>query len=245
MKLVARWHSDRVGQQITLVRWGEVGVPVLLFPTAGGDAEEAERFGLVAALGPLLEVGRIKLYSVDSIAGRILTAGGASHEHCSWILNRFHEAVYAEVVPAIQYDCGSSTIEIAAAGASIGACNAVTALCRHPDVFRAALAMSGTFDLVRMLPNGLYTQDFYFASALHFVPNLAEDGPQLACLRRRFVLLACGQGRWEDPSESWRMAAVLGQRGVPNRVDPWGTEWDHDWITWRRMLPQYLNELLS
>jgi esterase/lipase superfamily enzyme len=54
--------------------------------------------------------------------------------------------------------------------------------------------------------------------------------------------MAFGQGRWEDPSESWRMASVLGAKGVPNRVDPWGTEFDHDWPTWRRMLPKYLDE---
>ena len=32
-------------------------------------------------------------------------------------------------------------------------------------------------------------------------------------------------------------------RGVPNRVDPWGEEYDHDWPTWRAMLPHYLAEL--
>jgi hypothetical protein len=37
----------------------------------------------------------------------------------------------------------------------------------------------------------------------------------------------------------------LGAKGVPNRVDEWGTEWDHDWPTWRRMMPQYLGELLD
>jgi len=26
-------------------------------------------------------------------------------------------------------------------------------------------------------------------------------------------------------------------------VDPWGRDWHHDWPTWRRMLPQYLEEL--
>jgi hypothetical protein len=26
-------------------------------------------------------------------------------------------------------------------------------------------------------------------------------------------------------------------------VDNWGAEWDHEWTTWRAMLPQYLTEL--
>jgi esterase/lipase superfamily enzyme len=79
---------------------------------------------------------------------------------------------------------------------------------------------------------------------LLFLPNL-PDGPQLDLLRRRFVLLAFGQGRWECPEESWRMADVLGRKGIPNRVDPWGHEHDHDWPTWRLMLPHYLGQLTA
>jgi esterase/lipase superfamily enzyme len=37
---------------------------------------------------------------------------------------------------------------------------------------------------------------------------------------------------------------VLGSKGIPNRVDPWGTDYDHDWSTWRQMLPKYLGELV-
>jgi hypothetical protein len=30
---------------------------------------------------------------------------------------------------------------------------------------------------------------------------------------------------------------------VPNRVDDWGPEYDHDWPTWWQMLPEYLEQL--
>ena len=39
------------------------------------------------------------------------------------------------------------------------------------------------------------------------------------------------------------MADVLGAKGIPNRVEAWGPEWDHDWPTWHRMLPHYLEGL--
>jgi esterase/lipase superfamily enzyme len=146
-----------------------------------------------------------------------------------------------EVVPAIRQDCRNDGIEIVTAGASIGAFNAVASVCRHPDVFRAAIGMSGTYDLEPWL-NGEFYEDFYFSSPLHYLPGL-EDGHHLSMLRQRFVLLTYGQGRWEDPNESWRVANLLGSKGVPNRVDPWGPEWDHDWPAWRAMLPQYLSEL--
>jgi esterase/lipase superfamily enzyme len=57
------------------------------------------------------------------------------------------------------------------------------------------------------------------------------------------VLLASGEGKAENIGESFRVANVLGEKGVPNRVDSWGPEWPHDWPTWRKMLPQYLDEL--
>jgi hypothetical protein len=40
----------------------------------------------------------------------------------------------------------------------------------------------------------------------------------LDALRQRFVVLAYGQGRWENPDENWRMADMLGAKGIPNRV---------------------------
>jgi esterase/lipase superfamily enzyme len=236
------WYSHRLEEENTLVRWGTYGTPVLLYPTAGGDAEESERFLMLQVLDPLLQAGRIKVYAVDSTAGRVIASGRSSAEHCSWIQSQFLSYVYHEVVPAIRRDCDSPDIEIISAGASIGAFNALATLCRYPDAFRTAICLSGTFDLVRFLPNHSYTMDFYFSSPIHFLPNL-EGGAQLDRLRTRFALFAFGEGRWEDPQESWRMAGVLGSKGVPNRVDSWGPDYDHQWPTWREMLPKYLDEL--
>ena len=238
-KDVTRWHSSRLEQEVQLVRWGHYGTPVLLFPTAGGDAEEVERFHLIRMLEPLIDAGRIKVFSTDSVAGRAWISGDHSAEFCSRVQNLFDDFIYSEVTPAIRKDCGDDDIEIIAAGASIGAFNAVATVCRHPDAFKMAIAMSGTFDLSKYL-EGRMNQDFYFSSPLHYLPRL--EGAQLDVLRSRFILLPCGEGDYEDIGESWRVAGVLGAKGVPNRVDPWGPEWHHDWDTWRAMLPKYLDE---
>jgi len=239
MKEIFRWYSPQVEQEIQLVRWGHFGTPVLLFPTAGGDAEEAERFHLIGAIMPLIEAGRIKVYSTDSIAGKAWISKQHSAEFCALLQNRFDAMIHREIAPAIRKDCETPDIEIIAAGASIGAFNAVATICRHPDVFRLAIGMSGTYDLSKYL-EGRFIQDFYFASPLHFLPGL--EGPMLEQLRRRLILLPSGEGDYEDIGESWRMASVLGARGIPNRVDPWGADWRHDWNTWRAMLPKYLAE---
>lgn len=232
------WHSERLGEHITLNAWGEFGRPVLVFPTAGGDAGEIDRFGLISAVEPLLADGRIKVYSVDSIAGRSWL-NGSDPRHSAWLQNQFDQAIRWEIVPAIHADTGQ--LPIITAGASIGAFNAVASVCRHPDVFGAAIGMSGTYDLEPWL-HGPWSDDFYFSSPLHYLPGAEEA--DLGTLRERFLLLATGTGDHENPGESWRLADVLGGRAIPNRVDNW-PGWSHDWPTWRAMLPVYLHELTA
>jgi esterase/lipase superfamily enzyme len=157
-----------------------------------------------------------------------------------WLLNQFHDCVINEVVPAIRADLDGAETPIVTAGASIGAFNAVAVLCRYPDAFRAAIGMSGTYWLQRFYDD-MFSEDLYFASPMLFLPDL--DGAHLDLLRTRFAIFASGQGAWENVGESWAAADVLGRKGVPNRVDAWGEEWPHEWPTWRRMLPQYLDEL--
>ena len=238
-KVTERWHSPRLQQEVHLVRWGHFGTPVLLFPTAGGDAEEIERFQLIRALEPLLAAGRIKVYSTDSLAGKAWFSGQHSAEYCSRLQNCFDACVYHEITPAIRKDCRSEDIELIAAGASIGAFNAVATVCRHPDAYKLAIAMSGTFDLSKYL-EGSFNDDFYFSSPLHYLPDL--EGPQLELLRQRLILLPTGEGNYEDIGQSWRLARLLGAKGIPNRVDSWGAHYHHDWVTWREMLPKYLDE---
>jgi esterase/lipase superfamily enzyme len=241
-KVTSRWRSERLEREVTLVRWGTIGQPVLLLPTAGGDAEEIERFLMIDALAPLLDAGRIKIYSCDSVPGKALLAREGTARHQMWLQSQFHQYVRHEVVPAIRTDCRSPDLEIWTAGASIGAFHAVALVCRFPDVFSRALGLSGTYDLRRFYdaPPGAFTDDFWRSSPLHFVPYLG--GRHLDVLRTRFVQLTSGEGKAEDIGESWRMAAVLGKQGIPNHVDSWGPSWAHDWVTWRKMLPQALDK---
>ena len=240
LRVRERWFSERLQTDVTVVRWGVFGVPVLVFPSAGGDAEEIERNGLVNACGPLLAEGRVKLYSVDSVAGQAMVTKAGSVEHRMWLLNQFHEFVRWEVVPAIHADLGGASLDVVTSGASIGAFNAVAVLCRYPDVFGTAVGMSGSYRIERFYDEA-WSQDLYYSAPMQFLPGL--EGAHLDRLRQRRVILASGEGEWEDIGSSWQMAAALGGKGVPNRVDNWGPQWAHQWPTWRQMLPQYLREL--
>lgn len=239
-KVVERWRSERVQRDVTLVRWGTFGQPVLVFPTAGGDAEEIERWHIIDVLGPLLDAGKIKVYSCDSVAGQALVAREGSPRHRMWLQNMFHQHIRHEVVPAIRTDCASPDLELWTAGASFGAFHAVAVQCRWPDVFAKTLAMSGTYDLKRFFETDDFSDDFFVSSPLHFMSHLG--GPHLDVLRTRYIQFASGEGKAEAPWESWWMANALGRAGVPNRVTSWGPDYPHDWLTWRAMMPQILGE---
>ena len=229
------------GREITFCRYGVSGTPLLLFPTAGGDAEEPERFHLIDAIGEFLEDLRLKVYVVDSLAGQAWVKECRTLREAAAVQNRFDQCIVREVVPAIHRDCGGDGGRIWTAGSSIGAFNALAAICRHPDIFETAICMSGTYNMNKFL-EGELTRDYYESSPLDFVPDL--DGEHLAQLRERFILLAHGAGDHEEPEQSWSVERVLGPQGIPNRVDDWGPDWRHDWVTWRKMLPQFLDELL-
>ena len=192
--------SPRLEQNVSFIRWGHWGQPVLLFPITGSDAEEVERMQLIAALGSLLEAGKVKIYSCDSIAGRALAAKTGSVEYRCWLQKQFGEYIAAEAVPAIRVDCASKAAEVVVAGASIGAFNAVAAACRYPNLFSGAIGMSGTYDLERLF-GFTGNEDYYISAPMCFLTNLGP-GPFLERLKSRFFILAYGQGRWENPNNS-------------------------------------------
>ena len=206
LKETHSWRSSHLQMETQIVRWGKFGMPLLLFPTAGGDAEEVERFYMIRVLEPFIHDGRLKVYSVDSVNGRTwLTHDSVPHK--VWIQQQYDKFIADEVVPLIHSDCNTDKIEIMTAGASIGAFNALLAVCRHPELFNRAICMSGTFDIEKWL-EGQWFDEFHHQSPIQFVPGL-PDGDQLNRLRQRFVLLATGQGKHEDPDESWNVAITL------------------------------------
>jgi esterase/lipase superfamily enzyme len=233
------WHSPALGREMPLACWGHFGRPVLLFPTAGGDFLECERFLMIKVLSPLIEAGRIKVYACGSISGEGWLSRDARPAHKSWLQARFDAYLERELLPAIRRDCNMTEQKILTCGASIGAYNAVNAAAKHPDFIDRAVAMSGTYFFDRWM-DGHWDENYYFNMPVQFVPRLPE-GPMLDALRGSYFYLATGSGRWEAPHESWQLGQLLGAKRIPNYVDVWGTDADHDWPTWRTMLPTFLD----
>ena len=142
------WHSPVLDREMTLASWGHFGKPVVLFATAASDALDYERFKLIHVLKPLIDAGRIKVYSLPSVAGEGWLDPEAHPAHKTWLQAQYDRYLVEEAFPAIAEDCAGHR-PFVTAGASIGAYNAVTALLKHPDWIDTAIGMSGTYDFDR------------------------------------------------------------------------------------------------
>jgi esterase/lipase superfamily enzyme len=232
------WRSPELDREMPVATWGHAGRPVVLFPTAGGDFLECERFLMIRVLAPLIEAGRIRVYACGSVSAEGWLSEEAPPWHKSWLQARFDAYVARELVPWIRHDAGQPAARLVATGASLGAYNAVNAATKHPELFGTTIAMSGTYWFDRWM-NGFTDENYYYNQPVRFLPNLGE-GPQLDLLRQSYFHLASGRGRWEAPNESLALGQMFGQKGVPNWVELWGEDVDHDWPTWRTMLPMFL-----
>ena len=167
------WHTSRLGRDMGVRVYGHWGAPVLVFPTSGGDEWEYERQGMVEALAPHVDGGRVKLFCVSSVNNQSWYDKGAHPRHRSYVQAMYDAYVAYEVAPFVHTHCQSPGIAITTTGASFGAYHAVNSLLKHPDLFRRCLALSGVYDLRRFM-DGDYDDNFYYNNPVDYVAGLSR-----------------------------------------------------------------------
>ncbi len=234
---IQSWWSPRLNKEMEIVTYGHFGFAVLLFPTAAADYLEYERFQLIDTLRPLIEGGKIKVFSINSINMESWLNNHMQPRHKAIRHQQYNSYVAEEVVPFITNSC-QGPVPIITAGASLGALHSLNTLFRRPDLFAGTIAMSGVYDL-KVYTKGYYDEDVYFNSPADYVPNLSDEYT-LNQLRQKKIIIASGRGDYESPESSEYFSSILHAKGIPHELDIWGHDMRHDWPTWRKMLPYFL-----
>lgn len=240
---ITAWFSHRLGREMPLVAYGHAGYPLLMFPTAGADFLEYERFHLVEAIRPLIEAGRVRVYSINSVNRYSLLNEEASPQWKAELLSRYDSYITEDVLPLIKQDTGDAGARPLVTGASLGAFLSANAYFRHPDLLRGMIAMSGSYD-VRSYLQGYHDENVYFNNPMSYLPNLNDDYYLPLLRRAEAIYIVSGQGAYEAPERSRQLSAVLSAKGIPHQLELWGHDVDHDWPWWRKMLPYYLEKIL-
>jgi esterase/lipase superfamily enzyme len=237
---VRRDHVELGGGVV--IAYGDYGRPFLVFPSEQGRAWDWENNGMIDAVRPLIDDGRLKLYCVDSFDSASWSDKSIPLEERARRHGTYETWVLDQVVPMIHADCGGPQ-EVATMGCSLGAFHSVLFALRRADVFPLALGLSGNYDATSWHGWGERGDALYFTNPVDFVPNL--DGDHLDWLRSRLsVLLVVGQGQWEDTTGSLpstrHMAGLLQDKGLRCELDVWGHDVPHDWPSWRNQVAHHL-----
>ncbi len=176
VSLEAEW----LGGRGDVLAYGHYGRPLLAFPSESGNAYDFESRGMLAAIAPLVDAGRVKVYAIDSFdegswRRHDLSLDERARNHAGyerWILER--------VLPFVDADCGGGHQNVIAVGSSLGAYHAANIALRHADRFGLAICMSGVYDLSDLPGDRRRSEDFYFANPFDYAPQPRWRAPGLA-----------------------------------------------------------------
>lgn len=227
----------------TVIRHGHWGRPVVVFPSERGRAWDYEANGMVDAVRPLLDEGRVKLYCVDSFDEVSWSDPWISGEERARRHAPYASWVTDQVVPFIGRDTPGA-VDAVVTGCSLGAYHALQLGLTRADLFPVVIGLSGNYDPSTWRAWGERGGAAYLTNPSDYVPGL--HGEHLDWLRNRLkVVLVVGQGAWEThPTGSLpqtrRMAGLLQERGIDAELDLWGPDVSHDWVWWQRQIAHHL-----
>ncbi|MGB3617924.1 MAG: esterase [Catalinimonas sp.] len=228
-----RWYSHPIGRDFEMLVFGHAGYPVVLFPTSRGRYYENKDFGLIGAVGWLIDQGRVRIYCPDSIDG--LSWYNRSIHPADRIRNhlRYEQVIRDEVIGRARWETGRG--QVAVAGCSFGAYHATCFGFRHLDLVSHVFNMGGAFNIKPQL-DGYYSEDAYFVNPVDFIPNLNDHR-----LYHKGLTFGCGEWDFCRPSNE-HLSGVLRAKGVGNWLDV-RPGYEHNWEPWKVMFPDYLAQL--
>lgn len=237
---ITSWYSPALNKEMPIASYGHYGFAVLMVPTAAADYLEYERFQLIQCLEPMINAGKFRVFSIESMNKESWMNYQMLGEHRAIRHNQFNEYVFNEVVPFIRNATSNDTF-IYTCGASFGALHAMNLFCKRPDILNGAISMSGVYDLTEYT-RGFWDEQVYYNSPIHYIPNLHDSFYLDKLKASHHIHIYTGSGEYEEPEQSKRFASVLYSKGIWCDLDVWGPDIRHDWETWRSMLPYILDK---
>ena len=237
------WYSYRLSRMMEFKIYGHAGRAVFVFPSSGGRFFEFEDFKMIDAISWFIDNGLIRVITPDSIDSETWL----NHHRYPSDKARHHNAydayIVEELVPFIKQHCDVEG-KMIATGCSLGAYHAANIFFRHPDVFDTVIALSGIYDARYHVGEALEEYDVYTNSPVDYLKNMT-DPYYLDLYRNSAIIVACGTGAYEEDSirDTKHLQSVLVNKGIEAWIDLWGSDVNHDWVWWRKMLPYYLGTL--
>lgn len=240
------WYSPNLNRDLALKVYGHWGQPLIVFPCSRGRYFDYEGMGMIHAIAPFIENGRIKLFCVDSVDEYSWYDFGVPPADRNARHEMYDRYITSEVIPFIRHHCHDPELRIMTNGCSMGAYHAVNFFLKHPDLFAGTIALSGLYRLDRH-EFGNSADDLpaiYYNSPVSYLPDLT-DSWYLDRYHQSAIIICVGQGAWEEEAiyDTRAMDHILRAKGIPAWVDFWGHDVNHDWPWWYQQMNRFLERL--
>jgi esterase/lipase superfamily enzyme len=237
-------HSDALGQDMSMIVYGEKGYPIVTFQTQDHTCESFEQDGLLEPLAEYIDGGRIQLFSVDNADQGSWSDLAGDKAKRAQRQEDYFRFVTDELLPQV-HELNGSELRPLAMGCSMGATHAALAALRRPDLFQGCLSLSGVYRASYFFGDWsnptLYDNDI-----VSFLPNMPLNHPYVELYRHRSLLFCVGQGAFEDGQDDVRaIDHELDRLGVPHWCDFWGYDVNHDPYWWKKQLRYFMPLMLE
>ncbi|MFN3589802.1 MAG: alpha/beta fold hydrolase [Spirosomataceae bacterium] len=228
------YYSHILGKEIEFMVSGHWGYPILLFPTSMGNTYQNRDFGLIHTIEDLIEAGKVKVYSVDSIDFQSFYNKELPPNIKIYNYNLYTRFLHEEFVPMIQRTC--QVHRIAVAGCSFGGFHAANYAFKYPDTVNQLISMSGAFSISSFM-NGYFDDNVYFNNPVDYLPKRDSwiyDHMQIIL----------GTSDWDIcRQDNLSLSHLLAGKGIDHWFDE--KKWaPHDWPLWRTMFPEYVRSFI-
>jgi len=244
-----RWYSPELNRDMEMKVYGHAGRPVLFIPCQDGRFFDFENFKMADTWAPWIERGEVMVFSIDTMD---LETWSNKTGDPRWRIER-HEQwmryIVNEVAPFIQQMVNERNgwdgiPGIISFGCSLGATHAANLFFRYPEIFTGTLALSGIYNASYGW-DGYMDQDVYNNSPVDYLAGMSWDHPYIEKYRNNRGIICVGQGAWEMPETTRRVAEIVAEKNMGVWVDFWGHDVAHDWDWWYKQVPYFVPHLLA
>ncbi len=235
--------SKALGQDLSMIVYGEKGYPVVAFQTQNAKCGEFEEKGMVETLAPFIDSGQIQLFSVDNIDEQSWSLYDGDKNARAERQEEYFRFVTDELVPRVHEFNGTSRRPLAV-GCSMGAVHAALAAMRRPDLFQGCISLSGVYRSNHFYGDWM-SSTLYNNDITAFLPNMAKDHPYVDIYNKRQIVFCVGQGEDDGIGDVRFINDQLNRLGVDHWCDFWGRDVSHDWFWWTKQMSYFLPFVLE
>lgn len=243
LRRLERIYSPAIDREMEVLAYGHFGPPLIAFPSGGGRYYDFESNGMVDAIAPWIEAGKLKVYCPQGYDRESWLNKDLSPHRRAVSHKAYEDFIVNQLVPMIREDCRTPNIRIGMTGCSLGAYHAANFGLKFPHLFSWCLCMSGLYDLTAFIGES-QSPEVYFNNVLAYTRNF--HGAHLDWVRANaYLILVCGQGPYEDTNlvDTRALAGVLSSKQIRHECDIWGLDVRHDWEWWRRQIVYHMKKL--